>query len=68
MLQENLKKLDKQVEKNKWGMTPSTINAYYTPLKNQIVFPAGILQSTFFTVHATILIELIPVTTHNPED
>ena len=51
VLQENLKKLDKPVEKNKWGMTPSTINAYYTPLKNQIVFPAGILQAPFFSMN-----------------
>ena len=51
VLQENLKKLDKKVEKNKWGMTPSTINAYYTPLKNQIVFPAGILQAPFFSLN-----------------
>jgi len=50
VLEENLKKLDKPVEKNKWGMTPSTINAYYTPLKNQIVFPAGILQAPFFSM------------------
>jgi len=50
VLQENLKKLDKPVEKDKWGMTPSTINAYYTPLKNQIVFPAGILQAPFFSM------------------
>ena len=51
VLIENLKKLDKKVEKNKWGMTPSTINAYYTPLKNQIVFPAGILQAPFFSLN-----------------
>ena len=51
VLEENLKKLDKPVEKNKWGMTPSTINAYYTPLKNQIVFPAGILQAPFFSMN-----------------
>jgi len=51
VLQENLKKLNKPVEKNKWGMTPSTINAYYTPLKNQIVFPAGILQAPFFSMN-----------------
>lgn len=31
-----------------WGMTPSMVNAYYTPNKNQIVFPAGILQQPFF--------------------
>lgn len=51
VLLENLKKLDKKVETNKWGMTPSTINAYYTPLKNQIVFPAGILQAPFFSLN-----------------
>ena len=51
VLTENLRKLDKKVEKNKWGMTPSTINAYYTPLKNQIVFPAGILQAPFFSLN-----------------
>ena len=51
VLDENLKKLYKPVEKNKWGMTPTTINAYYTPLKNQIVFPAGILQSPFFSLN-----------------
>jgi len=51
ILDENLKKLYKPVEKNKWGMTPTTINAYYTPLKNQIVFPAGILQSPFYSLN-----------------
>merc|ERR1719341_604660 len=51
VLTENLKKLDKPVEQDKWEMTPSTINAYYTPLKNQIVFPAGILQAPFFSLN-----------------
>lgn len=46
---ETLQKLDKPVDKMKWGMTPPTINAYYAPTKNQIVFPAGILQSPFFS-------------------
>ncbi|XP_058803973.1 endothelin-converting enzyme homolog isoform X2 [Phymastichus coffea] len=44
----NLEKLDKPVNKTTWIMTPPTVNAYYTPTKNQIVFPAGILQCPFF--------------------
>ncbi|XP_053618690.1 endothelin-converting enzyme homolog isoform X1 [Plodia interpunctella] len=47
-LKNDLKKLDEPVNKTKWGMTPSTVNAYYTPTKNQIVFPAGILQLPFY--------------------
>ncbi|XP_061380294.1 endothelin-converting enzyme homolog isoform X1 [Danaus plexippus] len=47
-LKHDLRKLDKPVNKTKWGMTPSTVNAYYTPTKNQIVFPAGILQLPFY--------------------
>ncbi|XP_037295132.1 endothelin-converting enzyme homolog isoform X3 [Manduca sexta] len=47
-LKNDLSKLDKPVNKTKWGMTPSTVNAYYTPTKNQIVFPAGILQLPFY--------------------
>lgn len=50
VLRENLRKLTKPVDRTKWGMTPSTINAYYTPLNNQIVFPAGILQAPFFSM------------------
>lgn len=47
---DNMKKLDKLVNRTKWSMTPPTVNAYYTPTKNQIVFPAGIMQSPFFNV------------------
>ncbi|XP_063542862.1 endothelin-converting enzyme homolog isoform X1 [Cydia strobilella] len=47
-LKNDLKKLDQPVNRTKWGMTPSTVNAYYTPTKNQIVFPAGILQLPFY--------------------
>ncbi|XP_038219247.1 endothelin-converting enzyme homolog [Zerene cesonia] len=47
-LKHDLRKLDQPVNKTKWGMTPSTVNAYYTPTKNQIVFPAGILQAPFY--------------------
>lgn len=44
----NLNKVGKPVEKGEWGMTPPTVNAYYNPLYNEIVFPAGILQPPFF--------------------
>ncbi len=45
---ENRKRLLKPVDKTEWGMTASTVNAYYTPLMNEIVFPAGILQTPFY--------------------
>lgn len=41
-------KLGKPVDKAEWGMTPPTVNAYYNPSFNEIVFPAGILQYPFF--------------------
>ena len=44
----NLDKIGKPVDRNEWGMTPQTVNAYYNPLMNEIVFPAGILQPPFF--------------------
>jgi putative endopeptidase len=44
----NLAKLGKPVDRNEWGMTPPTNNAYYNPTMNEIVFPAGILQPPFF--------------------
>lgn len=40
--------LGKPVDKSRWGMTPPTVNAYYNPVLNEIVFPAGILQFPFF--------------------
>ena len=43
-----LKKLGKPVDRMEWGMTPPTVNAYYNPAFNEIVFPAGILQYPFF--------------------
>lgn len=49
-LRKNLEKLDQPVNKTRWGMTPPTVNAYYTPTKNQIVFPAGILQLPFYDI------------------
>jgi putative endopeptidase len=41
-------RLGKPVDKTRWGMTPPTINAYYNPANNEVVFPAGILQFPFF--------------------
>lgn len=41
-------RINQPVDKSEWGMTPSTINAYYHPSLNEIVFPAGILQPPFF--------------------
>lgn len=43
-----ISKLGKAVDKTEWGMTPPTVNAYYNPAFNEIVFPAGILQYPFF--------------------
>jgi len=45
---EELAKWGKPVDKTEWGMTPQTVNAYYNPLANEIVFPAAILQAPFF--------------------
>ncbi|MCB8994923.1 MAG: M13 family metallopeptidase [Bacteroidales bacterium] len=44
----NLNKIGKKVDKDEWGMTPQTVNAYYSPTRNEIVFPAAILQPPFF--------------------
>jgi endothelin-converting enzyme/putative endopeptidase len=49
---EDTNKIGKPVDKADWGMTPQTINAYYHPVRNEIVFPAGILQSPFFDMDA----------------
>jgi putative endopeptidase len=46
--QYQLSDLNKAVDKQKWGMTPQTVNAYNGGLENKIVFPAGILQAPFF--------------------
>ncbi|MBC7411124.1 MAG: M13 family metallopeptidase [Bacteroidia bacterium] len=47
-----LAKLGKPVDKTEWGMTTPTVNAYYNPAYNEIVFPAGILQPPFFDLNA----------------
>ncbi|MBL7883636.1 MAG: M13 family metallopeptidase [Bacteroidia bacterium] len=49
---ENLNKLGKAIDKSEWLMTPPTINAYYNPPLNEIVFPAGIMQPVFFNPEA----------------
>ena len=41
-------RIGKRVDRTEWGMTPETVNAYFSPEKNEIVFPAGILQPPFF--------------------
>jgi len=46
--QRNINKLGKPVDRGEWGMTPQTVNAYYNPELNEIVFPAAILQPPFF--------------------
>jgi len=48
----NLDKLDRPVDKAEWFMNPQTVNAYYNPVWNEIVFPAAILQPPFFNVEA----------------
>jgi putative endopeptidase len=47
-----LAKLGKPVDRDEWGMTPMTVNAYYNPVLNEIVFPAAILQPPFFDPNA----------------
>ncbi len=45
-------KIGQPVDKGEWDMTPPTVNAYYNPVRNEIVFPAGILQPPFFSAKA----------------
>lgn len=47
-IKDDLSKIGKPYDKSEWGMTPQTVNAYYSPTANEIVFPAGILQPPFF--------------------
>ena len=48
----DLDMIGKPVDRNEWGMTPATVNAYYNAAKNEMVFPAGILQTPFFSPEA----------------
>ena len=50
--QRNVGKLGRPVDRNEWHMTPQTVNAYYNPVMNEIVFPAAILQPPFFDAAA----------------
>ncbi|RZJ27532.1 MAG: M13 family peptidase, partial [Flavobacterium sp.] len=50
--QEDIKDLQKPVDKERWGMSPQTVNAYYNPSFNEIVFPAAILQPPFYNYQA----------------
>ncbi|MEH8019051.1 peptidase M13 [Rheinheimera muenzenbergensis] len=49
---EMVAKLGKPIDKSEWFMTPQTVNAYYNPVNNEIVFPAAILQPPFFNMDA----------------
>lgn len=49
---DDLSKLNKPVDKSEWGMSPQTVNAYYNPSFNEIVFPAAILQPPFYNYQA----------------
>lgn len=48
----NMAKLGKKVDRTEWGMSPQTVNAYFNPLNNEIVFPAAILQPPFYNYKA----------------
>jgi predicted metalloendopeptidase len=51
-MKRDLAKIGKPVDRTVWGMTPPTVNAYYNPNMNEIVFPAGILQPPFYSKNA----------------
>ena len=51
-----LAKIGKPVDKSEWLMTPQTVNAYYHPIQNEIVFPAAILQPPFFNLESDIAV------------
>jgi len=51
-VKKNIEKLGKPVDRKEWQMSPQTVNAYYNPLFNEIVFPAGILQPPFYNYKA----------------
>lgn len=56
--QRDFNKIGKPLDRGEWGMTPPTVNAYYSPLKNEMVFPAGILQPPFFDIKAGVAVNM----------
>lgn len=54
--EDNLAKLGQPIDRTEWAMLPQTVNAYYNATKNEIVFPAGILQQPFFGIGADIAV------------
>ena len=50
--EENIAKMGKEVDRTEWGMSPQTVNAYFNPVNNEIVFPAAILQPPFYDYRA----------------
>ncbi len=57
-LTRRLARIGKPVDRTLWEMTPPTVNAYYEPTKNQMVFPAGILQPPFYNEKAAVAVNL----------
>lgn len=55
---DDLAQIGEPVNRTRWEMTPPTVNAYYHPLKNQMVFPAGILQHPFYDVKSGVAVNL----------
>jgi putative endopeptidase len=54
--EDNLSKIGEPVDDTEWGMSPQTVNAYYNPSKNEIVFPAAILQPPFYNYKADMAV------------